>query len=557
MTTQRCSPTVVLILLGAAAAAMLAMVVALGVTKLGNGGSGGGDSSSASSQADDFGKGGGGGSSGLVLTSAPTAEPTVTPGNPTRSPTFPPPPTTNANVGVASDNTRPAPGPVPAPAPTQPVTLTYTPGDLSVEYEGLRLSRGLVATIVAESDAPVQYANGDESTDDFEQDPAGGATFPRPDGGWIYVVDFDRGNDRGGVGALTFNAEGRVTDYRVVLEDTNDNRHGTSTPWGTYLSSENESDGDGSIYEVDPTGLTKGTRTLLGSVAGRSAWTGVAIDNRRSNAPVFYVSSNQDEEGFVFRYRPSQDAINAHLFSEPAFHLLQDDPDPTVEYLVLVPTPDDPSRGVFTWIDDDDLGRDSAAEYFAAVSSLDAYDGVLYMTSEERQELFALDLDNEEYGSESTDVGDFEGDPACVVHILSGHESRRRRRRRAQAQKQKQQEQRRRQVRNEPRQLHAGHAHGGAYGSAGVLPADLPSLYFCEDGNDNEKSGVFARNEDGRYVAILEDEDRRGDVSALAFSPSLRQMFVATKSTGEVFMVEREDGQSFDAPVLAAVYIEE
>jgi hypothetical protein len=34
-------------------------------------------------------------------------------------------------------------------------------------------------------------------------------------------------------------------------------------------------------------------------------------------------------------------------------------------------------------------------------------------------------------------------------------------------------------------------------------------------------------------------------------------MFFATKGTGEVFMVEREDGQPFDESVLATSYIEE
>ena len=443
--------------------------------------------------------------------------PTVTPGNPTKSPTFAPPTSANANL-------RPT-------ANAQPASLTYSPGDLSVEYDGLLLSTGLVATLVAEADSQVPYANGEESDLDFEQDPKGGATFPLPDGGWTYVVDFARGNDRGGVGALTFDAEGRVTDYKMLLEDTNDNRHGTPTPWGTYLSVENIDD-DGSIYEVDPTGVIRGERTLLGSATGRSAWTGVAVDNRRSNSPVFFVSSNQDEEGFVFRYKPSQAAINAHLFSEPAFHLLQEDAAPTVEYLVLVPTPEDPSRGVFTWIDDADVGMDSAIDHFASISDLDAYDGILYVTSEERKELFVLDLDNEEYTSASTEIGDFDGDPASVLHILSGHESRRR-----------------------ARQLHAGHAHGG--GGSGV-PAGLPYLYLTEDGNDNEASGIFARNADGQYAAIVEaDVTRIGDATSLAFSPSLKHMLFAMKGSGKVYVVEREDGESFDAPVLATSYIEE
>ena len=90
------------------------------------------------------------------------------------------------------------------------------------------------------------------------------------------------------------------------------------------------------------------------------------------------------------------------------------------------------------------------------------------------------------------------------------------------------------------------------------MPAGLPYLYLTEDGNDNEQSGVFARNEEGQYAAIaVADVTRVGDATSLAFSPSLKHMLFAMKGSGKVYMVEREDGESFDAPVLATSYIEE
>ena len=73
----------------------------------------------------------------------------------------------------------------------------------------------------------------------------------------------------------------------------------------------------------------------------------------------------------------------------------------------------------------------------------------------------------------------------------------------------------------------------------------------------NQIDSANAKAHEGQYVAILEDDDQRCDVSSLAFSPSLKQMFFATKSTGEVFMIERVDGQGFDQPVLSTLYIEE
>lgn len=73
--------------------------------------------------------------------------------------------------------------------------VTYKPGRLNVEREGLLLSEGLTARILATSNQPVLYdtpaGEGSRSDQLFHIRPDMGATFPDPrtgnEGGWIYV----------------------------------------------------------------------------------------------------------------------------------------------------------------------------------------------------------------------------------------------------------------------------------------------------------------------------------------------------------------------------------
>src|SRR5690606_23718148 len=52
--------------------------------------------------------------------------------------------------------------------------------------------------------------------------PDGGAVFPADDGGWVYVSTSET-SPRGGVGALRFNALGRVVDAYRILDNTRRN----------------------------------------------------------------------------------------------------------------------------------------------------------------------------------------------------------------------------------------------------------------------------------------------------------------------------------------------
>ena len=104
------------------------------------------------------------------------------------------------------------------------------------------LSRGLTSKVIATAGTPMSYANGIKSTAPFHIEPDGAAVFDdtRGDnpGGWIYVSNSEADNGQGGVGAITFNAEGNVMDYKMLLTGTNRNCNGGKTDWNTWISCE-------------------------------------------------------------------------------------------------------------------------------------------------------------------------------------------------------------------------------------------------------------------------------------------------------------------------------
>jgi hypothetical protein len=100
---------------------------------------------------------------------------------------------------------------------------------LNTVEEGLFLADSLTARMIAIAGHEVIYSNGQRSAEKFHPRSDGGDVFvdPRPDnpGGYIFVSNSEI-VDGGGVGAITFNSDGDVIDYRMLLQQTTMNCNG-------------------------------------------------------------------------------------------------------------------------------------------------------------------------------------------------------------------------------------------------------------------------------------------------------------------------------------------
>lgn len=85
--------------------------------------------------------------------------------------------------------------------------------------------------------------------------PDGAGVLPVEDGGWIYLSNAEMSGKNGGVGAIRFNSDGDIVSAYPILTGSNRNCGGCITPWGTWLSCEEVS--NGITWECDPMGIKK------------------------------------------------------------------------------------------------------------------------------------------------------------------------------------------------------------------------------------------------------------------------------------------------------------
>jgi secreted PhoX family phosphatase len=149
---------------------------------------------------------------------------------------------------VAQAHDGPRPGRIPPLGPLQ-----------APDANGVRLPAGFSCRVVARSGQRPSSS----SAYLWHTYPDGGATFACHDGGWVYVSNSEVPLV-GGVGAIRFDASGRVVGARRLLGGTSLNCAGGATPWGTWLSGEEHE--LGRVWEVKPEGtmLDARVRPALG-----------------------------------------------------------------------------------------------------------------------------------------------------------------------------------------------------------------------------------------------------------------------------------------------------
>jgi secreted PhoX family phosphatase len=160
----------------------------------------------------------------------------------------------------------------------------------AADVNGVMLPKGFTSRILAVTGSLVEG-----TTYPWHPAPDGGAVFPQEDGGWVYTSNSEIPVG-GGAGALRFGPDGEVVDAYRILTGTNQNCAGGPTPWGTWLSCEENPAGQ--VYECEVAAATQG---VVKPALGMFSHEAVAVDPGRKQ---LYLTEDATD-GRFYRFTPA------------------------------------------------------------------------------------------------------------------------------------------------------------------------------------------------------------------------------------------------------------
>ncbi len=284
--------------------------------------------------------------------------------------------------------------------------MEYIPGKLTTHKVGLLLSQGLDAMLIAETGQFVEYHNGTRSSIPFHGRPDAGATFadtrPGNEGGFVYVSNSEMQlQGEGGVGALTFDTNGKIIDYQMLLTGTTMNCGGGRSPWKSWITCEEKEDRTGNAFQVDPFGIRTPEKLTMGNEGG--SWESFVYDYRLVNAPRFFMTEDH-LFGALARFSPA--TMN---WTDPWTMLHGEG---RKDYLRLYP------NWTFAWIENRTEAMTNARVYYPESEGIDVRGSELLFVSKRLRMLYILNLDTHTWTQSSTVSGLFEGEPDQLQRLF-------------------------------------------------------------------------------------------------------------------------------------------